>query len=105
MVADLQWLADWTERLQGVRILGDESWSAQDAELQIWCDASNFGPGFISAKPNIGYFFQREDDRSEAQSHPFFFEELCLVSASAFLWAAQLRLAIHSDSAKYSRRV
>jgi hypothetical protein len=102
VVSDLRWFADWVERLNGVHILGEESWSARDADLEIWCDASNFGLGFASAQPNIGYFFQWEDDPLEAQSHTYFFEELCVLCA--VLWATQLphlpqRLAVHSDLA------
>jgi hypothetical protein len=102
VIADLRWFADQVEKLNGVHILGEELWTTADADLEIWCDASNYGLGFTTTLPNVGYFFQREDDPTEAQSHIFFFEELCVLSA--VLWAAQLchppkRLAIHSDSA------
>ena len=102
VVTDLRWFANWVEELNGVHILGEETWSAEDADLEIWCDASNYGIGFASIAPNVAYFFQREDDTREAQSHIYFFEELCVLSA--IQWAAQLpqrpqRLAIHTDSA------
>jgi hypothetical protein len=101
VVADLQWFGKWVKLLDGVHVLGDEVWGAQDADLQIWCDASNFGLGFSTTLPNIGYFFQREDDPKEAQAHTFFFEELCVLSA--ILWAAEQpnrprRLVIYTDS-------
>jgi hypothetical protein len=101
VVADLRWFANWIERLDGVHVLGDEMWSVRDADMQIWCDASNYGLGFTAIWPNVGYFFQRDDNPKEAQAHTFFFEELCVLSA--ILWAAlqpvpPRRLAVYTDS-------
>src|SRR5271169_1988839 len=102
VVTDLRWFADWVERLDGVHVLGEEVWAPQDADLEVWSDASNYGVAFACADPSVGYFFQQEDSPVEAQSHTFFFEQLGVLCA--ILWAAQLgkrpcRLAIHSDSA------
>ena len=100
VVADLQWFTSWVKYLDGIHVLGDEIWPAQDADMQIWCDTLNYGLGFASISPNARYFFQQDDDPKEAQVHTFFFEELCVLLV--ILWAAtQLVpphcLAIYTD--------
>lgn len=99
--ADLTWFADTIERLGGVSMLGAESWGAADADLNIWCDASNIGLGFYCPADNIGFVFKRDDDPSMAQSLITFFESLCVLSA--IQWASlrqppPKRLAIHTNS-------
>ena len=39
VVTDLRWFANWVEELNRVHILGEETWSVEDADLEIWCDA------------------------------------------------------------------
>ena len=43
---DLLWFADSAEHMNGVWVFEAESWSANDADLQIWGDACKIGLAF-----------------------------------------------------------
>jgi len=101
VLADLSWFADTVEKLSGVSMLGAESWGAAEADLNIWCDASDSGLGFYCPVEAVAFVYERDDDPSTAQSFITFFESLCVLSA--IQWASlrqppPKRLAIHTDS-------
>jgi hypothetical protein len=101
VIEDLNWFADYVERLNGVSVLAAEKWEAHDAELEIWCDASNVGLGFWVPEVNLGFIYTRGDDAATAQTKIFFHEALCVLSALE--WVSQSRsgpmqLAIHTNS-------
>jgi len=101
VLTDLSWFADTVEKLNGVSMLGAEAWGAADADLNVWCDASDIGLGFYCPADSVAYAYERDDDPSIAQSLITFFESLCILSA--IQWAADRqpipnRLAIHTDS-------
>jgi hypothetical protein len=101
VLADLSWFADMVEKQVGVNMLGAETWKAADADLNIWCDASDIGIGFFCPVDRVAFVFERDDDPARAQSFITFFESLCILSA--IQWASQRtpipeRLAIHTDS-------
>jgi len=101
VLADLGWFADTVEKLSGVSILGAETWSAADADLNVWCDASDIGMGFYCPADSLAYVYERDDDPSTAQTLITFFESLCVLSAVQWASARQpipKRLAVHTDS-------
>jgi len=101
VLADLGWFADTVEKLSGVSVLGAETWGAADADLSVWCDASDIGLGFYCPADNIAYVYERDDDPSVAQTLITFFESLCVLSAIQWASAkrsAPKRLAVHTDS-------
>ena len=101
VLADLGWFADMVEKLDGVSMLGAEAWSAADADLNVWCDASDIGLGFYCPIDNVAYVYERYDDPSVAQTLITFFESLCILSAIQWACSRQptpKRLAVHTDS-------
>ena len=101
VLADLSWFADTVEKLSGVFVLGAESWGAAEADLSIWCDASDISLGFYCPAEEVAFVHERDDDPSMAQSLITFFESLCVLSA--IQWASlrqppPKRLAVHTDS-------
>ena len=82
-------------------MLGAEAWGAADADLNIWCDASDIGLGFYCPADSIAYVYEHDDDPSVTQTLITFFESLCILSA--IQWATTWhpvpnRLAIHTNS-------
>jgi hypothetical protein len=52
---DLLWFVDMVERLEGVRILSTEVWTAFDADLEIFGDACKIGLAFWAPKLRAAY--------------------------------------------------
>ena len=47
---DLLWFAHSVNRLDGVRLFEAEEWSAHEADIEVWSDASKDGLGFWAPK-------------------------------------------------------
>ena len=99
VIADLAWFADAIESASGVCLLNSIIWSASEANLTIYCDASMSALGFYIPQMNLTFTAPVPDE--QRPRHIFFYEALCVVSALAF--ATQLnrppaRLLIFTDS-------
>ena len=97
---DLLWFADSVLKLDGVCLFSAEEWNADEADIQIWCDASKEGLAFWIPQIACGFVGDAivEDDLS---FNIFFNEALAILAAlhwSTSYHPIPTRLAIHTDS-------
>src|SRR5258708_6900186 len=97
---DLLWFADQAEVLNGIRFFDAEEWEAQDANFEIWGDASATSLAFWSPMHGVAYIADPVVN-AEKQFNVFFNEALTILAV--LKWAATLELppkclAIHTDS-------
>src|SRR6266436_1835335 len=97
---DLLWFADLLIHLDGVQLFKAEEWLSEEADLEIWSDASKDGLGFWAPKYSSAFF----SDPVIHDGLPFniFLNEAIAILA-AIHWSTLLhptphRLAIHTDS-------
>ena len=97
IITHFTWFANRVENSSGVCFIEMTEWGAEDADIQVFCDASGRGLGYWSPSNNVGFMSPLLGD-----AHTIFFNEaLCVVSA--LHWAARLsprprKIAIHTDS-------
>src|SRR5260221_3645710 len=97
---DLLWFAHSLKHLDGVWLFEAEEWSANEADLEVWSDASKDGLGFWAPK-NLSMFFGDPVLHDELSFNIFFNEAIAILAAihwSASLHPPPRRLAIHTDS-------
>jgi hypothetical protein len=97
---DLLWFAKQVELLEGIWVMDTEEWCAEDADFQIWGDASSIGLAFYLPSHKTAYVADPVVDQE--QNYNIFFNEAVTVLA-ALQWAASKTpppkcLAIHTDS-------
>src|SRR5258708_7939163 len=97
---DLLWFADSLIHLDGVRLFEAEEWLSEEADLEIWSDASKDGLGFWAPKYSSAFF----GDPVIHDGLPFniFLNEAIAILA-AIHWSTLLHptphhLTIHTDS-------
>ena len=79
-------------------------WTAEDADVVAYCDASLSGLGFWLEKPNIGFFATIPSLSSaglDAEKIIFHYEALCLVSAlnhAHLISSNRSRLLLYTDN-------
>jgi hypothetical protein len=96
---ELGWLADWLDRADGVWLLDRVRWSAPDADLVYYTDASLSGMGFWT--PNLMLGYQSVLPREPPAGTIFYFEALAVLSALAHAAARTprpRRVVVFSDS-------
>ena len=84
IITHFTWFANHVENLSGVCFIEMTKWGAEDADIQVFCDASGQGLGYWLPSNNVGFMSPLLGD-----AHTIFFNEaLCVVSA--LHWAARL---------------
>ncbi len=53
---DLFWFADSISHLDGIQLIEAKEWSANQADLEAWCDGSKDGLGFWAPKLSCAFF-------------------------------------------------
>ncbi len=97
---DLLWFAHSVNHLDGVRLFKAEEWSADEADLEIWSDASKDGLSFWAPK-HLGAFFSDPILHDHLSFNIFLNEAIAILAAihwSSTLCPVPSRLAIHTDS-------
>ena len=97
---DLLWFADSVSKLDGVRLFNAEEWEANEADVQVWSDASKDGLAFWV--PQLSFGFVGDTVVNDNMSFNIFLNEATAILA-ALHWSASShptpsRLAIHTDS-------
>ncbi|TDL28544.1 hypothetical protein BD410DRAFT_712050 [Rickenella mellea] len=102
---DLLWFADLLKNSDGIYLVSAEIWDEEDAQMQIFCDASLSGIGFWSPTTSEAFYMRFPPD-STAFSDIYWNESFAV--CCAFQYIAQkfpastilrpLRAAIHTDS-------
>src|SRR5258708_4506762 len=97
---DLLWFAHSVGHLDGIRLFEAEEWSADEANLEIWSDASKDGLGFWAPKHSCAFF--GDPVLHDHTSFNIFLNEAIAILV-AIHWASSLHpslgcLAIHTDS-------
>ncbi len=97
---DLLWFAHSVNHLDGVHLFKAEEWSAHEADIEVWSDASKDGLGFWAPKRSCVFF--SDPVLAVDLSFNIFLNE-AFATLTAIHWASTLhpvlsRLAIHTDS-------
>ncbi|KAJ3924834.1 MAG: hypothetical protein NXY57DRAFT_907728, partial [Lentinula lateritia] len=89
VVRELLWLVEKLDILSGVRMLENEEWGFEEADMVMYCDACPTGMGFWECHDGnmLGYQCSIPDDHADGKPI-FYFEALTVVSA--ILYAIQL---------------
>lgn len=97
---DLSWFADTLEAWEGVHMLDARSWGPDEADLDVWTDASGVGLGFWVPGMRVGFQAHRFDV-PRAKDVIFYWEALAVVSALEWACAQSprpKRVAIYCDN-------
>ena len=97
---DLLWFAHSVNHLDGVRLFEAEEWSPNEADVEIWSDASKDGLGFWAPK-FAGAFFGDPVLQDHLSFNIFLNEAIAILAAihwSSTLHPIPRHLAIHTDS-------
>ena len=97
---DLLWFAHSVGHLDGIQLFEAKEWSADEANLEIWSDASKDRLGFWAPKHSCTFF--GDPVLHDHTSFNIFLNEAIAILA-AIHWASSLHLslghlAIHTDS-------
>ena len=97
---DLLWFADSVSHLDGIQLFEVEEWSANEADLEVWSDASKDGLGFWA--PNQSCAFFSDPVLPDNLSFNIFLNEAITI-LTAIHWVSTLHptpscLTIHTDS-------
>jgi hypothetical protein len=97
VISHFTWFANHVEKLPGVHFIEMTEWAADDADLQVFCDASSLALGFWCPQHHTGFVSPLLGDSRTI----FYNEALCVVSA--LRWGIRLfprprKIAIHTDS-------
>src|SRR5260221_3458073 len=97
---DLLWFAHSVDHLDGVCLFEAEEWSAHEADIEVWSDASKDGLGFWAPKRSCAFF--SDPVLAVDLSFNIFLNE-AFATLAAIHWASTLHpipshLAIHTDS-------
>src|SRR5260370_14949316 len=87
MTLDLLWFVDQVEKLEGMCFLESEEWDSNEADLEIWGDASMTGLAFWAPALSISYI---ADPVVNGEWHFNIFFNEALVILTVLQWASSL---------------